>query len=91
MAQKFAIGSLAEAQDYLQHPILGARLLECTELVLQVEGRSIEQIFGYPDDLKFRSCMTLFSRAAPDNNVFADALKKYFNDQSDERTLALLG
>ncbi|HBH81499.1 MAG TPA: DUF1810 domain-containing protein, partial [Nitrospira sp.] len=63
MAQQFAIGSLDEAKAYLQHPVLGPRLRECAQLVLDVEGRSAEEIFGYPDYLKFRSCMTLFMSA----------------------------
>jgi uncharacterized protein (DUF1810 family) len=77
MAQKFAIGSLDEAKSYLQHPILGPRLRACTQLVLDVNGRSAEEIFGYPDHLKFRSCMTLFMAAATDNtkcfNLFMSA------------------
>ncbi len=90
LARKFAISSLAEAAAYVAHPILGPRLAECTGLVNLVEGRPIEQIFGYPDDLKFRSSMTLFARAAPDNGVFIDALKKYFSGQFDPATLARL-
>ena len=90
LARKFAISSLAEAAAYVAHPILGPRLRECTRLVNLVEGRPIEQIFGYPDDLKFRSSMTLFARAAPDNGVFIDALKKYFSGQFDPATLARL-
>lgn len=78
MARKYAISSRAEAGAYLEHPILGPRLRECTELVNRIEGRSIEQVFGYPDDLKFRSCMTLFAEASPDSQVFKDALKKYY-------------
>ena len=78
MAQKYAISSLEEAAAYLAHPTLGARLRECTDLVNHIKDRSIEQIFGYPDDLKFRSCMTLFADATPDNQVFKDALKKYY-------------
>ena len=78
MAQKYAIASREEAAAYLQHPILGPRLRECTELVNRIEGRSVEQIFGYPDDLKFRSCMTLFAGATADNQIFKDALKKYY-------------
>ena len=77
LARKFAISSLAEAAAYLQHPVLGPRLAECTELVNHVEGRTIEQIFGYPDDLKFRSSMTLFAQATTDNQVFKAALAKY--------------
>src|SRR6185295_2552644 len=77
-SKKFAIASQAEADAYLRHPILGPRLIECTRLVNRIEGRSIEEIFGYPDDLKFRSCMTLFASVSPDNPVFAQALQKYF-------------
>jgi len=89
-AQQFAIASLDEAKAYLQHPILGSRLRECTQLVLDVEGHSAEEIFGYPDYLKFRSCMTLFSTAAPDNALFKSALLKYFHGQPDQLTLDLL-
>jgi uncharacterized protein (DUF1810 family) len=90
MARRFAISSLAEAAAYLQHPVLGPRLAECTRLVNQVEGRPIEQIFGYPDDLKFRSSMTLFTHATSDNRVFIDALEKYFRGEFDPATLARL-
>jgi uncharacterized protein (DUF1810 family) len=89
-AQKFAITSLAEAKAYLQHPILGPRIRECTQLVLNVEGRSAEQIFGYPDHLKFRSCLTLFMTATTDNKVFKDALLKYFDGTPDTLTLDIL-
>lgn len=90
MAKQFAIGSLDEAKAYLQHPILGHRLRECTQLVLDVEGRSAEEIFGYPDHLKFRSCMTLFMTAATDKALFNAALLKYFDGQPDQLTLDLL-
>ncbi|HBH81502.1 MAG TPA: DUF1810 domain-containing protein [Nitrospira sp.] len=90
MAQQFAIASLDEAKAYLQHPVLGQRLRECTQLVLNVEGRSAEEIFGYPDNLKFRSCMTLFMSAATDNTRFNDALEKYFDGQPDQKTLEIL-
>ena len=89
-AQQFAIGSLDEAKAYLQHPVLGSRLRECTQLVLNVEGRSAEEIFGYPDYLKFRSCMTLFLTAAHDNTLFKSALLKYFDGKPDQLTLDLL-
>jgi len=78
MAIRYAISSQDEAEAYLQHPILGPRLRECTRLVNLIEGRSIEQIFGYPDYLKFRSCMTLFAQAVSDNQLFVSALQKYF-------------
>jgi uncharacterized protein (DUF1810 family) len=87
MARKFAISSLAEARAYLAHPILGPRLTECTRLVNEVEGRSIEQIFGYPDDLKFRSSMTLFARATAEDQVFIEALRKYFKGEFDPATI----
>ena len=90
LARKFAISSLAEAAAYLAHPVLGSRLTECTRLVNLVEGRAIEQIFGYPDDLKLRSSMTLFAHAAPDNRVFTDALQKYFGGEFDPATFARL-
>ena len=89
LARKFAISSREEAKAYLDHPILGPRLIECTGLVNVVEGRTIEQIFGYPDDLKFRSCMTLFANAAS-NPVFSEALRKYFKGRSDRPTLERL-
>ena len=88
--QQFAITSLDEAKAYLQHPVLGFRLRECTQLVLNVDGRSAEEIFGYPDYLKFRSCMTLFLTAATDNTLFKNALHKYFDGQPDQLTLDIL-
>ena len=90
MAQRYGIASLDEARAYLAHPVLGPRLRECTRLVLQVKGRTIHEIFGSPDDFKFRSCMTLFGFAAPDEDGFARALDKYFGGEPDPRTLALL-
>jgi uncharacterized protein (DUF1810 family) len=90
MAQRFGISSLEEAEAYVNHPVLGARLRQCTELVNQIEGRTVNQIFGYPDDLKFRSCMTLFAQVPADNQVFKDALEKYFGGEADAQTLARL-
>ena len=90
MAQQFAITSLDEAKAYLQHPALGPRLRACTQLVLDVNGRSAQEIFGYPDNLKFRSCMTLFLTAATDDTLFKDALLKYFGGKPDQLTLDLL-
>ena len=81
---------LAEALAYWQHPVLGKRLKECTELVLAAGGKTVHEIFGSPDDLKFRSCMTLFSQVAPDEPVFSRALKRFFGGQSDQLTLNLL-
>lgn len=91
MSEFYGIGSLDEARAYWQHPVLGPRLEACARLVLAVAKRPIEQILGYPDDLKFRSSMTLFARAVPENAVFNEALKKYFNGEPDHRTLELLG
>jgi len=87
MAQRFAIASLAEARAYLGHPVLGPRLRECTQLVIDVEGRTALEIFGSPDDIKFRSSMTLFSLAAPDEPLFKTALTKYFSAGPDPETL----
>jgi uncharacterized protein (DUF1810 family) len=89
-ARSFAISSREEAETYLKHPVLGPRLRECTRLVTLVEGRSARQIFGYPDDLKFRSSMTLFTSVTPDNRVFKDALQKYFGGELDSLTLEKL-
>jgi uncharacterized protein (DUF1810 family) len=90
MASKYAISSWDEAEAYLQHSILGPRLRECTRLVNLVEGRSIEQILGYPDNLKFRSSMTLFARVASDDEIFAHALQKYFDGEPDPLTVERL-
>ena len=90
MAQHYGVSSREEAEAYLAHPVLGARLRECTRLVVEVEGRSVDQIFGYPDNLKFHSSMSLFASAAPDEPVFREALQKYFGGQLDPNTVALL-
>ena len=90
MAEKFGISSPAEAQAYLAHPVLGPRLVECTTLVNAVDGRSIEQIFGSVDALKFRSSMTLFAHVAAQQKVFTHALDKYFAGQQDGLTLSRL-
>jgi uncharacterized protein (DUF1810 family) len=87
MAQRYAIASLAEAAAYLEHPLLGPRLRECTQIVLDVQNRSIRQILGSPDDLKFHSSMTLFAHATPDNAIFRQALQKYFAGEFDGATL----
>jgi uncharacterized protein (DUF1810 family) len=84
---RFAIASREEAEAYLEHPILGARLKECTQLVLLIEGLSIRDIFGYPDYLKFHSCMTLFAQVTPKERVFKEALDKYFGGELDRATL----
>ncbi len=90
MSVKYAISSRQEAIAYLKHPLLGSRLRQCTQLVNLVEGRSVSQIFGSPDDLKFRSSMTLFASAKAENQIFIDALQKYFNGAPDQATLDLV-
>jgi uncharacterized protein (DUF1810 family) len=87
MAQKYSISSLAEATEYLNHPDLGKRLRECTQLVTAINGRSVQDIFGYPDHLKFHSSMTLFAHATNDNRVFMDALEKYYRSEFDRQTI----
>ncbi|HUI13962.1 MAG TPA: DUF1810 domain-containing protein [Xanthobacteraceae bacterium] len=90
MANKFAIASRAEAEAYLEHPTLGARLRECARLVTAVQHRTIEEILGHPDDLKFRSSMTLFAAAAADSRDFTDALDKFYCGKADPATLERL-
>ena len=90
MAVRYAISSKQEAQAYLENGILGPRLTQCTELVLSVEGRSIQRIFGSPDDLKFRSSMTLFANVTSKNSVFKNALQKYFAGEPDPLTIERL-
>jgi uncharacterized protein (DUF1810 family) len=87
-ADFYAIHSLAEARAFLAHPVLGARLRECAALVNAIESRDLTAIFGDPDRLKFRSCMTLFAEVAPSEPVFARALQKYCGGQIDPLTLA---
>jgi uncharacterized protein (DUF1810 family) len=90
-SRRYAIRSAAEARAYLEHPLLGPRLIECFEAAMGVEGRTAHEIFGSPDDLKFRSCATLFAGVAPPGSVFQQALDKYFDGEGDSRTLELLG
>src|SRR4051812_36081682 len=89
-AQRYAIGSLDEAEAYLAHPVLGERLRECARLLTELEGRSAEQVFGGLDAQKLRSSMTLFARAAPGEPLFADVLAKYFGGEKDLATLQRL-
>lgn len=90
MARQFAIASLDEAAAYLAHPVLGARLRECSTLLAQVDGRSAHEILGDPDDMKFHSSMTLFAHAGPGDSVFRQCLDKYFGGVADSATLALI-
>jgi uncharacterized protein (DUF1810 family) len=87
----YAIKSLEEARQYLSHPVLGARLAECAEAVLAVQGLSASDIFGHPDDWKLQSSMTLFSLVAEPHSVFERVLEKYFQGNRDARTLQLVG
>lgn len=87
MAMRYAIGSRDEARAYLAHPILGSRLRHCIRLLNAIKGRTAHEIFGTPDDLKLRSSLTLFADAAPEEPLFADALKRFYAGQSDPNTL----
>ena len=90
MARAYAISGIEEARAYLAHPVLGPRLLACTAAANAAQGRSAHDIFGSPDDLKFRSSMTLFARAAPEEPAFRTALAKFFGGQEDPLTLQQL-
>jgi uncharacterized protein (DUF1810 family) len=89
MSRRYAIESVAEARAYLNHPVLGPRLRECFRAVIDIVGRSAHEIFGSPDDLKLRSCATLFDRAST-GDVFEEVIDKYFDGERDEETLRLL-
>ena len=89
-AVRFAISSIDEARAYLGHELLGARLRECAGLVRGIDGRTAEEIFGWPDDMKLRSSMTLFARAADDNAEFVAVLDKFYGGEEDPATLARL-
>jgi uncharacterized protein (DUF1810 family) len=89
-ALRYAISSRHEAEAYLAHKTLGPRLRQCTRLVNEVEGRSVHEIFGYPDDLKFHSSMTLFASVTSENQIFSDALRRYFSGELDPQTIATL-
>jgi len=89
-AKFYAIKSKDEAKAYLDHPLLGKRLMECAEALLKVEGKSAAEIFGYPDDLKLRSSMTLFASVSAADSLFSRVLTQYFRGEPDQRTLELL-
>jgi len=89
-SRRYAIKSAAEAKAYLAHPILGPRLIECAEAALGVEGRSALDIFGSPDDMKLRSCATLFAGVSPDGSVFHRLIDEFFDGKPDEKTIRLL-
>lgn len=90
VSRRYAIKSMEEAREYLKHPLLGPRLSDCAQTVLDIEGRSASEVFGFPDDLKLRSSMTLFATVSEPGSVFALVLDKFFNGDRDERTLQLL-
>jgi uncharacterized protein (DUF1810 family) len=90
IAKHYGIASADEALAFWQHPVLGPRLKHCTQLVLAQRSGTAYDIFGSPDDLKFKSCMTLFAQLAPDEPVFKQALARFFGDQPDQTTLKLL-
>jgi uncharacterized protein (DUF1810 family) len=90
-SRRYSIKSVAEAEAYLRHPVLGPRLVECAEAVMRVEGRSVLEIFDSPDNLKLRSCATLFACVSPAGSVFDQVLNKYFQGRRDSETLRLLG
>ena len=90
-SKRYAIKSVDEAKAYLRHPILGPRLLRCAEAAVRVEGLSAQEIFGSPDDIKLRSCATLFASMSPPNSIFHQLIAKYFAGHRDERTLRILG
>lgn len=90
IAKHYAIESADAALAYWQHPILGQRLKECTQLVLAQRNTTAHDIFGSPDDLKFKSCMTLFAQVAPNEAVFKQALQRFFGGKLDDSTLKLL-
>jgi len=89
-SRHYSIKSVEEARAYLDHPVLGPRLRECAEVVVGIEGRSAAQIFGSPDDLKLKSCATLFACVSPPDSVFDRLLAKFYQGQRDEKTLQLL-
>ena len=87
MSRRFAIASLEEAAAYLDHSVLGRRLVQCTEFVINTSGRTLKQILGPTDNMKFRSCMTLFAHTTASNKVFVDALQRYFSGRYVQLTL----
>jgi len=89
-AKYYSIKTIEEAKEYITHPILGKRLLECVKILLKIEGKSDDDIFGYPDNAKLKSSMTLCNFASPEHKEFADVLKKYFAGEQDEQTISIL-
>ena len=90
-AKFYAIKNIEEASAYCNHPILGKRLLECSAILLTINNKSADDIFGFPDYVKLQSCMTLFSVVFPQESVFKEVLSKYYKDQMDEKTIKIAG
>ncbi len=90
-SQHYAIKSIAETEAYLRHPLLGPRLLECARATLELHGRSASEVFGSPDDMKLRSCATLFASVSPPGSLFEQLLDQYFGGEPDDKTLELQG
>jgi uncharacterized protein (DUF1810 family) len=90
MARRYAISSLEEAKAYFGHPVLGDRLLECTQLVTAARAQSVEDVLGYPDNLKFHSSISLFAHASNHHEIFGNALRKYFRSEYDQLTMERL-
>lgn len=89
-AKYYSIKNSAEAKEYLAHPVLGKRLLGCSNIILKIKDKSADEIFGYPDNMKLQSCMTLFNFIAPEQKIFDDVLQKYFAAEKDKKTLDIL-
>ena len=90
-SKRYSLKSVGEAEAYLAHPVLGRRLVECAEAAFQVDGRSALEIFGSPDDMKLKSCTTLFAYVSPEGSIFHKIVDKYFRGNADEMTLRLIG
>jgi uncharacterized protein (DUF1810 family) len=90
ISKYYSIKTIAEAKEYIMHPLLGKRLLECSDIILNIEGKSAENIFGYPDNLKLHSSITLFSFIHPESTIFPNVFKKYFKNKKDQKTLDIL-
>ena len=89
-AKYYSIKNIEEAKEYVTHPVLGKRLLECSNIILNMNSKTADDIFGYPDNMKLKSCMTLFNYVSPGEKVFGDVLKKYFAGKPDEQTISIL-
>jgi uncharacterized protein (DUF1810 family) len=89
-AKHYSIKNIKEAKEFIEHPVLGKRLLECANILININNKTADDIFGYPDNLKLKSCITLFNYIASNQKVFAEVLQKYFAGDHDEKTLSIL-